>query len=180
MAETIDGNAGDEPHEPQEILGVDWASVLTIGVIGGLLMAMVTMVVEWTIGDGFWAPLVYISAVLLRDLQDVVGEPGFIAGPVLLGAVLHFLTAIVLTSAFVQLAPRRWQEASTLVLVGMLFGLLVYLVAWYVVLPLVNPVMLQLNGWGFALGHVAWGAAAGYAADAGVTTRREARAATAS
>ena len=39
--------------------------------------------------------------------------------------------------------------------------MVIYLVMWFVVLPLVDPVMLNLNAFVFLLGHVMWGIALG-------------------
>jgi hypothetical protein len=39
--------------------------------------------------------------------------------------------------------------------------LVVFGVTWYVVVPLVDPVMLKLNPTAFAISHMMWGAALG-------------------
>jgi hypothetical protein len=41
------------------------------------------------------------------------------------------------------------------------YGAAIFVLMWFVVVPLVDPVMLKLNGPAFAIAHVMWGAVVG-------------------
>jgi hypothetical protein len=41
------------------------------------------------------------------------------------------------------------------------YGLLVFVVMWFGVLPVVDPILLKLNALVFAISHMMWGAAVG-------------------
>jgi len=43
----------------------------------------------------------------------------------------------------------------------MVYGLLVFVVMWFGVVPLVDPIMLKLNAVVFAISHLMWGATIG-------------------
>jgi uncharacterized membrane protein YagU involved in acid resistance len=42
---------------------------------------------------------------------------------------------------------------------GLVYGVVVYVVMWFIILPLLDPVMLNLNAFVFFLGHMMWGVA---------------------
>ena len=43
----------------------------------------------------------------------------------------------------------------------MVYGLIIFLVMWYVVVPAIDPVMGKLNAAAFAVAHTMWGAVLG-------------------
>jgi len=119
------------------------------------------MVVEAVAGDGFWAPVVYIGATVLRGLQSVQPPVGLHLGGVVLGLMGHMMNSVILALVFSALIARRFAGRGSLVVGGAVYGLVVYFVMWYVVVPVVDPVMLNLNAAVFALGHIMWGAVLG-------------------
>jgi hypothetical protein len=50
---------------------MNMARVLGAGLVASIVMGMVEMVFEATAGPGFWSPLVFIAATVLRPLQSV-------------------------------------------------------------------------------------------------------------
>ncbi len=44
---------------------------------------------------------------------------------------------------------------------GVIYGIAVWAAMWFVVIPLVDPLMLNLNGIVFLIGHMMWGGALG-------------------
>lgn len=131
------------------------------GAIASMVMGMWEMVLEQFVGgNGFWAPVTYIAATVLRDYQDVATPVPFAAVPVVLGLMGHMMNSVALGPVFAKFVPR---DAGPEVLVGLgaAYGVAVLLAMWLVALPLVDPVMLRLNFVIFALAHVMWGIALG-------------------
>ena len=131
------------------------------GLIASMAMGMWEMVAEALIGQGFWAPMVYISATLLRDLQSLSGAVQFDLLPVVLGLMGHMMNSVLLTVPFVLVARRVSRSVPGLAALGAGYGVGVYVVMWFLVLPMIDPVMLQLNAIVFLAGHMMWGGAIG-------------------
>lgn len=148
---------------------VDWKRVIGIGLIGAAVLGMVEMVLEWGLAtEGFWAPMLYIGALLLRDFQTVASPPGFIMAPVLVGMIVHMMVGVTLAAAFVAGAARWTPNTGALAAAGIAYGAVVFLVMWYVALPLFDPVMLRLNGLLFFVSHLMWGLTVGLLASAAI------------
>jgi len=124
-------------------------------------MGMVEMVYEAVAGDGFWSPVVYIAATVLRGLQSLQPPVGFLFWGVVLGRIGHMMNSVILTWIFHRAVAQRVASRGPLVLTGAIYGLIVFFVMWYVVLPPVDAVMLNLSVTIFALAHLMWGAALG-------------------
>lgn len=133
-------------------------------VAAGVVMGMWTMAAEAAVGEGFWAPMVYIAATVLRGLQAVGSRPGFLLIPVIVGLMGHMMNSAVLGVVFSRLLAGLARTPARTVGLGIAYGVAVFAVMWYAVLPLVDPVMLRLAGWAFLVGHVLYGAGLGVAA----------------
>lgn len=139
------------------------------GLIASMVMGMWEMVVEVFAGNGFWAAPVYIAATLFRDYQEVATPVSFALVPVVVGLMGHMMNSVVLGVVFAKLAPHIVQSAQGLIGLGLVYGVVVFAVMWFAVLPLVDPVMLRLNFAGFIAAHMMWGIALGLTLASGVT-----------
>ena len=135
--------------------------VLFAGLIAGFVMGMLEMVFEGLAGLGIWSPLVFIGATVQRDLQTLTPPAPFLAVAVALGMMGQLMNSVLLGLVFAWLAAPRLGGAAAMFAGGILFGLIVFALTWFVVLPLLDPVMLQVNPAGFAASHVVWGAILG-------------------
>jgi hypothetical protein len=135
--------------------------VFVAGVVASLVMGMLEMVYEGGAGAGFWSPVVFIGATILRDLRAVRIPVSFLAMPVLLGLMGHMMNSVILAFVFARLVAPRLEGMRALVLGGGAYGLAVFAAMWFGVVPLVDPVLLKLNGGMFAMSHLMWGAALG-------------------
>ena len=137
------------------------------GIIGGLIacmmMGMWEMAAEQVAGGGFWAPLTYIAATVLRDYQHVATPVSFAMLPAALGLMGHMMNSVLLGVMFTQMARRISYSATSHVALGLAYGVLVLVIMWWAVLPLVDPVMLRLNFAAFLIGHMMWGLVLGVA-----------------
>ena len=135
--------------------------LLVAGLVASLVLGMWEMILEAIVGDGFWSPVVYIAATVLRGLQSVTVPVPFDLLGVILGLMGHMMNSVIFGLIFAFLIAPRAKSLAGQIVAGVVYGVVIYLVMWFVVLPLVDPVMLSLNAFVFLLGHMMWGIALG-------------------
>lgn len=147
--------------DEQGVNEMNMTRVLGAGLLASIVMGMVEMVFEAGAGPGFWSPLVFIAATVLRRLQSVPTPVPFMALPVVLGLMGHMMNSMILGLVFGLIFSRFAVGRGALVGAGVAYALVVFAMTWYLVLPAIDPVMLKLNAGFFAIAHVMWGAALG-------------------
>lgn len=149
------------------------------GFIGSLLMAMFAMIAAATYqGSGFFTPLYHIGSVLLDPMtmmtsmeQAMSGASFYFAfGPAIVGMSVHILVGIVYGIVFALIVRAAKLRGTTLIIGGIVYGLIVFAVSAWVGLPLAAAItssgepiadMASMVGYGtFAVEHVLFGAAA--------------------
>jgi hypothetical protein len=135
--------------------------VLLAGLLASLVMGMIEMLYEAIGGAGFWSPVVFIAATVVRGLQSVPVPVPFQPLGVVLGLMGHMMNSVILAFIFAQFVAPRLRNTNALLFGGMIYSLVVFVVMWFGIVPLVDPVMLKLNGLVFAISHLMWGAALG-------------------
>lgn len=135
--------------------------VVGAGIVASMVMGMIEMIYEALAGAGFWSPVVFIGATVLRGLQAVPVPVSFALGGVVLGLMGHMMNSVIFGLIFATLFSRAAPTRGALVGRGIVYGLMIFGVMWYAVLPVIDPVMLKLNGTVFAISHIMWGAALG-------------------
>ena len=140
-----------------------WAKWIGAGLIASLVMGMWEMMVEAIIpnGAGFWSAPTYIAATLLRNLQTVARPVPFDLVAVMAGLMGHMMNSVIFGLIFALVIAPRIKSLVGHVAAGMLYGAVVYAVMALAVVPLVDPVMANLNAVVFFLGHLMWGVALG-------------------
>lgn len=154
-------------------------SVIQRQVIGGLIAGMVygmwTMVVEAILAGGNWvagffSPVVYIAATVLGGL----GNPNFYpagklppADPVaiVLGLMGHMMNSVIFAFIFFAIVNRVASNNTARIVAGLVYAVAIFVVMWYVALPLLDPVMLRVNYLGFLTGHMMYGIGLGITAN---------------
>jgi hypothetical protein len=138
-------------------------SVIIGGIVASLVIGMWEMVVEALLpgGAGFFGPVVAIGATIVRDLQGSSNPIPFDGVAFILGLAGHMMNSVVLAAIFGLMASRFLHGGGTLVAAGVIYGIVVWAVMWFVILPLIDPLMLNLNGLVFLIGHMMWGGALG-------------------
>ena len=141
-------------------LSVKW---LGAGLVASLVMGMWDMIVEAIIpnGAGFWSAPTYIAATLLRNLQSVARPIPFDLVAVMAGLMGHMMNSVILGLIFAFVIAPRFKSLVGQVIAGMMYGAVVYAVMALVVVPIVDPVLANLNAIVFFLGHLMWGVALG-------------------
>src|SRR5438105_4267264 len=123
-----------------------------VGVIGGVLMAVFTMLASGTyLQTGFFTPMYAIAAPLIgrQTLQTSLthGVFYFALGPALLGLVVHLLWSAFWGMIFGLIARGLHLTEGVAIIGGLVYGLLVMLVMSFIVVPIVGaPDLLRLVG----------------------------------
>lgn len=133
------------------------------GLVASLVLGMWQMIGEALIptGAGLWSPPIYIAATILRDLQSAGSPAPFGLLGVGLGLMGHMMNSVILGLIFAFVIGPRLPTLSRKIGGGVVYGVVIFLVMWFLILPLIDPVMLNLNAAVFFLGHMMWGAALG-------------------
>jgi hypothetical protein len=141
-----------------------WPNRLTAGTVGGLLggtlMAAFSMSVSMLQGPGMWMPVKLIGGVVLGS--RAVNRPGsFDVRPILMGLAVHAVVSVILGILFALLSSRL--PPVTLILYGVVYALVIWLVALFLVLPVVDPLLVNnTNPALFALSHMMYGLSLGW------------------
>lgn len=149
------------------------------GLVGGMVFAMWAMVVEGvrsvTAGGSFWGSLSthsgvwaapqFIGAALIRGLETS-RNPNFDLGPLIPGPMSHIMNSIILGLIFVVFAYYLARSVAGLFMLGMAYGVAVFAVMWWLVVPDVDPAMQEVNGVVFFVGHLIYGGVLGLVAGA--------------
>jgi len=83
--------------------------IIVAGLIASVVMGMVEMVLEAVAGSGFWLPVIYIGATVLRGLRSLQPPVGFHFGGVIVGLMGHVM--LNLNATLFALAHVMWGAA---------------------------------------------------------------------
>ncbi len=133
--------------------------VLGASVIASVVMGMIEMVYEAVAGTGFWSPLTFMGATVLRSLQTVPIPVSFNLLGVVFGLIGHMMNSFIFGIILSWIISHASLSRTGLVSTGVAYALGIFFVMWYIVVPGIDPVMLKLNGTVFAISHLMWGAA---------------------
>ena len=135
--------------------------VIMATMTAAIVMGMIQMIYEAVAGLGFWSPVVLIAATVMRSLQQVGAHVPVAAMPVILGLMGHMINSMILGMIFAMIA-RGGQSRISLTMLGMVYGIIVFAVMWFLIVPLIDPIMKELNAVAFVVAHLMWGAVLGY------------------
>jgi hypothetical protein len=133
------------------------------GLGGGLAMAIAGAIISASLDGDIWVEAKQIATVVYGP--SVAAAPGFAAGPVIVGTLLHLIVAALFGTLF-GIVTRRvlhlTSDFGTPLMAGLIYGMLIWLVGYFIVLPLINP--LLRNGTyapSFIVQHLVYGAVTG-------------------
>ncbi len=128
--------------------------ILLVGLIAGMGFGMIEMIIEATVGKGFWAPLRFIASVFTLGKDT---DPSFSFLPVIVGLMGHMMNSVIFGVIFALVISRIAGGAIGLAVTGMAYAAAIFAAMWFVALPLIDPAMLLLNGSGFFISHLMYG-----------------------
>jgi hypothetical protein len=132
------------------------------GLGGGLAMTLIGALLTHALDQDHWLQLKVIASVALGPA--VAAQLGFAAGPIIIGALLHFGLAALLGALFEILMRRIAHRPPAYGLpevAGLVYGLLIWLVAFFVVIPILVPLLLQIYEPALLIQHLVYGAVTG-------------------
>ncbi len=140
---------------------IDWKAAIWAGIIGGIVFMVLEMaMVAIFLGKSPWGPPHMIAAIVLGKsvLPMPGGPPPMLTGTVLLSAMLvHFVLSIIF--AFILAWVITGRTYSTAVGIGAVFGVLLYLVNFYI-LTGIFPWFAMARTWVTIFTHISFGIAA--------------------
>lgn len=134
------------------------------GLYAGLIAGAVFLVLEMLmvplfLGESAWGPPRMIGAILLGEAA-LPPPATFNLGIVLVAIVLHFALSSVYGILLAAIIKRRTEGSA--ILIGVLFGLALYLINFYLFTGLF-PWFAMARNWVSIVAHLVFGGVAGYA-----------------
>ena len=136
---------------------IHWSAAIWSGIIAGAVFMMLEMVlVPVFMGGSPWGPPRMIAAIAMG--KSVLPPPDtFAMVPVMVAMLIHFMLAIVLAIVLAMVVARMGTGAA--VMVGAVFGLVFYVIAFYG-MTAVFPWFAMARNWVSIFAHVMFGAVA--------------------
>jgi predicted permease len=129
------------------------------GMVGGMVMAMWSMVALWLTRSGFWQPLNLIAHTFWRGAPL---DAKFSLGAALLGLVVHMMISMMVGVVFALGVQRIHGNLTAVAGLGMIAGIVIWVVMQYGVWRVVDADAAKaFTPWVFAVGHAMFGAATG-------------------
>lgn len=137
-------------------MSVDFGRAVKAGLVAGLVFLILEMVLVGTVGGGSpWGPPRMIGAMVLGE--GVLPPPAtFDLTVVLVAMAVHFILSIILAVIFGLLIGGRAFETPVLLLLGGVFGLVVYFVNFYG-MTAVWPWFEMARNWISIFAHIVYG-----------------------
>ncbi|MEN9938429.1 MAG: hypothetical protein RLZZ387_5008 [Chloroflexota bacterium] len=132
------------------------------GLAGGIAMAIVGAMISFAIQESIWQTPKEIAAFLFG--QAAAATPGFDAAPVIVGSLLHLALSALFGIGYALLISRVLRittEYGAPVVGGLVYGLAIWLVAYFVVVPLLNPALLDAYAPSFIIQNLVYGTVVG-------------------
>lgn len=132
------------------------------GTLGGIAMALWSMVALWLTGGGFWTPLNLIAHTARRAAPL---DARFSAPALVIGLVMHMMMAAIF-GTLIALATWRLPGTRSLVIAGgMILAAVLWAVMQYGVWRMVDSAAARdFTPWIFAIAHLVFGMLAATAA----------------
>lgn len=153
MNTTFKNGAGISPRPiPRDSL---WQGGALTGITAGLIMALIAMIFGYVMGMDFWLLPKMIAATFL-GADALTGG----VGSVILGLIVHLVVAAAYGILFAFLTPRITSPSSDFGL-GIAYGVIIWAVMTFIVLPLFNDLMRErvaLIPFTWFINHLVFGA----------------------
>jgi hypothetical protein len=133
----MSSRSGNTPHTWSDI--VRWGAIA--GLIGGIAMAMIMMITTAALGMGLLAPVYLIAATFHSSWATAQGLQ---IAPLLVGLMVHMVNSIIFGAIFAIVLRALFQRsfgAVAAAVAGMVWGILLFAVMTYGVLPQLDAAM---------------------------------------
>jgi hypothetical protein len=125
------------------------------GMAGGALMAMLSMIMLWLAGSGFWTPLNLIAHTFWRSAPL---DGRFSVAALATGMAVHLTMAMLFGTVIAAAAVRLPASRSLVIAAGMLFTASLWAVMQYGIWRAVDATAARdFTPWVFAVAHLMFG-----------------------
>jgi hypothetical protein len=133
---------------------LSWSGVFWSGLIAGVAFMMLEMLMVWAfMGQSPWGPPRMIAAMAMG--QGVLPPPAtFDFGVMMAAMIIHFMLSWIIAAAFAWAFGGL--STGTAVLVGAVFGLVIYFVNFYG-FTAIWPWFAQARNWVSVFAHIMFG-----------------------
>lgn len=113
-------------------MAINWRAVIISGLIAGFVFMMLEMILVAAVGGASpWGPPRMIAAMVMG--KDVLPPPAsFDTSIFIVAMVVHFVLSFILAAVFAWAADASGWSVGTCIIAGLVFGLLVYVIDFYV------------------------------------------------
>ncbi len=145
------------PPRPAFLPDVIGLSGALAGIGGGLAMAVIAALLTRSLDQDIWLEPKAIAAFVLGSGAVTAG---FAAVPVLVGTLIHLVVSALLGAIFEVVEGRLLRLPSDLgtpMLTGLVYGMITWLVAYFVIVPALSPQLLEVYTPAFIIQHIVYG-----------------------
>jgi uncharacterized membrane protein YagU involved in acid resistance len=139
----------------------DWAAAIGAGLVAGAVLMVLDLLWSATMSPSVaagdpWRNTHRVAAIVLGP--EALGGTGFDLAVVAVALATHYLLGIVFAVAFAVVIDGFHYESSlgVLLLMGVVFGTLLYLLDFYA-MSNVFPWMAEMRGWATYIAHLVFG-----------------------
>ena len=130
------------PLRHRELPNIFGLAGAVAGLLAGAVMVLLSPILALISGIDIWLPPKLIAATIMGPAA--LDTPGFALQPILIGALIHFVTSVLLGFAFGLFFNRLMHlptEYGMPLMVGLAYGVVIFMLAYGFVLPAVNPIL---------------------------------------
>jgi Family of unknown function (DUF6789) len=127
------------------------------GLVGGIAMTIGAALLDGSYGYDIWFQLKVIASLVLGPAA--IAQAGFVAGAVLVGLLIHLAVSALLGALFgivTRQILRLPSDFGIPPVTGLVFGLLIWLAAYFVV-PALAPQLMAVYAPAFIIQHIIYG-----------------------
>ncbi len=131
------------------------------GLGGGIAMALVGGIIALSSATDIWQTSKLIAGAIGGS---PIVAPGFDAGPVILGTLMHIAFSMIMGALFGIVFRRTLKLPSGFglpIVGGLIYGLAIWFVAYFMVLPALNSGLLQVYAPAFIIQNLTYGVVLG-------------------
>lgn len=128
------------------------------GIGGGLAMIIVAVLLSAAMGHDVWREPREIAVLLF----GAAAQSGW--APIFVGTIIHFIIAALFGAIFGIISRRLLglpSDYGAQVLAGLIYGMALWVLAYFIVLPIVNPALLDTYAPSFLIQHLVYGVVTG-------------------
>jgi hypothetical protein len=125
-------------------------------------MTLIDALLSQALDQDRWLQLKVIASVIVGPAMTA--QLGFVVGPITIGALIHLGLATLLGALFeilMRQIARRQPIYGLPEIAGLMYGLLIWLVAFFAVIPELVPLLFQIYEPALLIQHLVYGAVTG-------------------